>query len=102
MMWIVFFLGTHAPMMFRNRMISRWRWRWRRLGLAGGLHHLSRAVTFGGQMLLRTIAIGVHGVKVATVGSAQLDIRSVVHTRDSHMRVHQGIPKQIEVPDLNH
>jgi hypothetical protein len=54
-----------------------------RLGLTGGLHDLSRAATIGRQkddlcppnVLLRAIAAGDHGVKLATVGSTQLDIR---------------------------
>ena len=45
---------------------------------------------------------GDHGFKLATVGSAQLDIRSLVHPPDSHTRVLQGIPKRIEVSDLDH
>jgi hypothetical protein len=74
------------------------------------LHDLSRAATIGRQkddlcppnVLLRAIAIGDHGFKLATVGSAQLDIRSLVHTPDSHTQVLQGIPKRIEVSDLDH
>src|SRR5882724_9976842 len=81
-----------------------------RLGLAGGLHDLSRAATIGRQkddlcppsVLLRAIAVGDHGLKLATVGSAQLDVRSLVHPLDSHTRVLQGIPKRIEVSDLVH
>jgi len=81
-----------------------------RLGLAGGLHNLSRATTIGRQkddpcppnVLLRAIAIGDHGSKLATVGSVQLDIRSLVHTPDSHTRVFQGIPRRIEASDLDH
>ena len=48
------------------------------------------------------IAVGDHGFKLATVGSAQLDIRSLVHPPDSHTRALQGIPKRIEVSDLDH
>jgi acyl-CoA synthetase (AMP-forming)/AMP-acid ligase II len=81
-----------------------------RLGLAGGLHDLSRAATIGRQkddlcppnVLLRAIAVGDHGLKLATVGSAQLDVRSLVHPPDSHTRVLQGIPRRIEVSDLVH
>jgi hypothetical protein len=81
-----------------------------RLGLAGGLHDLGRAATIGRQkhnlgppnVLLRAIAVSDHGFKLATVGSAQLDIRSLVHPPDSHTRALQGIPKRIEVSDLDH
>lgn len=81
-----------------------------RLGLAGSLHDLCRAAPSGGQknnfgpsyVLLRAIAVGDHGFKLATVGSAQLDIRSLVHALDSHTRVLQGIPKRIQVSDLDH
>ncbi|SRR6266567_4093053 len=48
------------------------------------------------------IAVSDHGFKLATVGSAQLDIRSLVHPPDSHTRALQGIPKRIEVSDLDH
>jgi hypothetical protein len=53
-------------------------------------------------VLLRAIAVGDHGFKLATVSSAQLDIRSLGHALDSHRRVLQGIPKRIEVLDLVH
>jgi len=53
-------------------------------------------------VLLRAIAVGDHGLKLATVGSAQLDVRSLVHPLDSHTRVLLGIPKRIEVSDLFH
>jgi hypothetical protein len=74
------------------------------------LHDLSRAATIGRQkhnpcppnMLLRAIAVGDHGLKLAAVGSAQLDLRSLVHPPDSHTRVLQGIPKRIELSDLDH
>jgi hypothetical protein len=74
------------------------------------LHNLSRAATIGGQendlgppnVLLRAITVGDHGFKLATVGSAQLDIRSLVHTLDSHTQVLQGIPNRIEVSGLDH
>jgi len=81
-----------------------------RLGLAGGLHDLSRTATIGRQkddfcppsVLLRAVAVGDHGLKLATVGSAQSDVRSLVHPLDSHTRVLAGIPKRIEVLDLVH
>jgi hypothetical protein len=78
------------------------------------LHDLSRAATIRRQkddlcppnVLLRAIAVRDHGLKLATVGSAQLDIRSFVHPfvhpLDSHTRVLQGIPKRIEVLDWVH
>ena len=76
-----------------------------RLRLAGPLHDLRRAVTSGRQkddicppnVLLWTIAIGNHGLKLVTVGAAQLDVRSLVHPLDSHTRVLQGIPKRIDL-----
>jgi hypothetical protein len=81
-----------------------------RLGLAGSLHDLGRAATIGRQkddlcppnVLLRAIAVRDHGFKLATVGLAQLNLRSLVHPLDSHTRVRQGIPKRIEVLDLVH
>jgi hypothetical protein len=74
------------------------------------LHDLSRAATIRRQkddlcppnVLLRAIAVRDHGLKLATVGSTQLDIRSFVHPLDSHTRVLQGIPKRIEVLDWVH
>ena len=79
-------------------------------GLAGGLHDLSRAATIGREkddlcppnVLLRTVAIGNHGLKLVTVGAAQLDVRSLVHPLDSHTRAPRGIPKRIELLDLVH
>ena len=53
-------------------------------------------------MLLRAVAIGDHGFKLVTVGSTQLDVRSLVHPLDPHTRVLQKIPKRIEVIDLVH
>src|SRR6202048_3526325 len=81
-----------------------------RFGLAGGLHDLRRAVTSGRQkddlcppnVLLRTVAIGNHDLKLVTVGAAQLDVRSLVHPLDSHTRALRGIPKRIELLDLVH
>jgi hypothetical protein len=79
------FFDTLASMRFRNRMNS---------GMAMALHALA--------MLPRAIAVRDHGFKLATVGSAHLDIRSFVHPLDSHTRVLQGIPKRIEVLDRVH
>src|ERR1700680_52235 len=81
-----------------------------RFGLSGGLHDLRRAVTSGRQkddicppnVLLRTVAIGNHGLKLVTVGAVQLDVRSLVHPLDSHTRAPRGIPKRIELLDLVH
>ena len=81
-----------------------------RLGLSGGLHDLSGAVTVGRQkddlcppnVLLRAIAVGNHCFKLAAVSGVQSDIRSLVHPLDSHTRVLQGIPKRIEMLDLVH
>ena len=78
--------------------------------VAGGLHDLGSAATVGRQkddlcppnVLLRAIAVGDHGLKLATVRSAQLDVRSLVHPPDSHTPVLQGILKRIEVLDLVH
>src|SRR6476659_1396227 len=65
-----------------------------RLGLAGGLHDLSRAATIGGQkddlcppnVLLRAVAIGDHGLKLVTVGSTQVNVRSLVHPTDGSVK----------------
>jgi len=81
-----------------------------RLGLASSLHDLCRAAPSGGQkddlgspyVLLRAIAVGDHRLKLAAVGSTQSDISSFAHSPDSHTRVLQGIPKRIEVSDLDH
>ena len=79
-----------------------------RLGLAGGLHDLGSATTVGRQKddpcppNVRTIAVGDHSFKLATVRSAQLDVRSLVHPPDSHTPVVRGILKRIEVLDLVH
>jgi hypothetical protein len=53
-------------------------------------------------VLLRAVAIGDHGLKLVTVGSTQLNVRSLVHPTDSHTQVLQGIPKRIEMLDLVH
>ncbi len=81
-----------------------------RLGLAGGLHDFRGTATISCQnddfcppnVLLRAIAVADYGLKLAAIGSAQSDIRSLVHPIDSHTRVRQGIPKRIEVSDLVH
>jgi hypothetical protein len=51
-------------------------------------------------VLLRAIAVGDQGFKLATVASAQLNIRSLAHPPDSYTRALQGIPKRIQVLDL--
>jgi hypothetical protein len=53
-------------------------------------------------VLLRAIAVGDHSLKLAAVGSAQLDVRSLVHPLDSHTRVPRGNPSRIEMLDLIH
>jgi len=81
-----------------------------RLGLPRGSHDLSSAVTVGRQkndpcppnVLLRAVAVGDHCRKLAAVGPAQSDVRSLVHPQDSHTRVPQGIPKRIQLLDLIH
>jgi hypothetical protein len=63
--------------------------------LAGCLHDLGGAATIGSQknyfrspnVLLRAVAVRHHGFKLAAVGNAQSDIRSLVHSADSHTRV---------------
>jgi hypothetical protein len=63
--------------------------------VAGGLHDLGSAATVGRQkdapcppnVLLRTIAVGDHSFELATVRSAQLDVRSLLHPSDSHTPV---------------
>lgn len=52
--------------------------------------------------LLRAIAVGDHSLKLATIGSAQSDLRLLVHPLDSHKRVLQGTQNQIELLDFLH
>ena len=81
-----------------------------RLGLPGGLHDLGCTMTHGRQkndscppnVLLRAVAVGDHCPKLAAVGPAQSDVRSLLHPQDSHTRVRQGIPKRIQMLDLIH
>ena len=71
-----------------------------RLGFTGGLHNLRRAVAGCGQqnnlrppnLLLRAIAISHNRFQGAAIRCAQSDVRSLVHSVDSHTRVRQGIP----------
>jgi hypothetical protein len=53
-------------------------------------------------MLLRAVAVGDHRRKLAAVSRAQSDVRSLVHSQDSHMRVIRGIHKRIEMSDFIH
>src|SRR5438445_8343750 len=65
-----------------------------RLGLSGRLHDLSRAATIGRQkndlcppnMLLWAIAVSDYCLKLAAIGPAQVEVRSLVHLKVSHMR----------------
>jgi hypothetical protein len=45
-------------------------------------------------VLLRAIAVRDHGFKLAAIGSAQLDVRSLVHPLDSRTRVLQESPSE--------
>src|ERR1700733_3343269 len=81
-----------------------------RLGLAGGAHDVGSAMTIGRQkhnlrppnVLLRAVAVGRHRPKLAAVGGTQSNVASLVHSSDSHTRVHQRMPKRIEMSDLVH
>ncbi len=80
------------------------------LGLAGHIHDLGSAPTIGSQkddtrspnVLLRAVAVGYHRFKLGALGGAQSDIRSLVHSADSHTRVRRGILERIEMLDLVH
>ena len=50
-------------------------------------------------VLLRAVAVGRHRLKLAAVGGT---VGSLVHSSDSHTRVHQRMPKRIEMSDLVH
>src|ERR1700723_262895 len=60
-----------------------------RLGLAGGAHDVGSAMTIGRQKL----NLRPPNVLLRNVGS-------LVHSSDSHTRVHQRMPKRIEMSDL--
>src|ERR1700731_4597206 len=53
-------------------------------------------------VLLRAVAVGRHRLKLAAVGGTQSNVGSLVHSSDSHTRVHQRMPKRIEMSDLVH
>jgi len=80
------------------------------LGLSGSPHDLGGAVAVGGQqddlgppdMLLRAVPIGDNRLQLGSVGGAQFDLGSFVHSPDSHDRVRRGILKRIEMSDLAH
>ena len=71
--------------------------------VAGGLHDLGSAATVGRQkdapcppnVLLRTIAVGDHSFELATVRSAQLDVRSLLHPSDSHTPVPRAANRSV-------
>ena len=46
--------------------------------------------------------VGRHRLKLAAVGGTQSNVGSLVHSSNSHTRVHQRMPKQIEMSDLVH
>src|SRR6266568_965525 len=81
-----------------------------RLGLAGGAHDFGSAITIGRykhnlgppDVLLRAVAVSHHRLKRAALDRTQLNVRSLVHSSDSHTRVRQGIPERIELSDLVH
>src|SRR6266487_1495746 len=53
-------------------------------------------------MLLRTVPVGDNCLQRGSVGGAQFDLGSFVHSPDSHDRVRRGIRKRIEKSDLVH
>jgi hypothetical protein len=81
-----------------------------RLGLARCTHNLSRAMTIGSQkhdpgppdVLLRAIAVRHSRFERAAVSAAQSNVRSLMHSPDSHVRVRWGILTRIEMSDLVH
>src|SRR6516164_7364331 len=81
-----------------------------RLGLAGGAHDFGSAITLGRHqhnlcppdVLLRAVAVSHHRHKRAAVDRTQLNVRSLVHSSDSHTLARQGIPERIELSDLAH
>ena len=81
-----------------------------RLGFAGGPHDVGSAMTIGRQkhnlrppnVLLRAVAVGRHRLKLAAVGGTQSNVGLLAHSSDSHTRVHQRMPKRIEMSDLVH
>jgi hypothetical protein len=48
-------------------------------------------------MLLRTVPIGDNRLQLGSVGGAQFDLGSFVHSPDSHDRVRRGILRRIEM-----
>jgi len=81
-----------------------------RLGLAGGQHDLGSAMSIGPQknnlrppnVLLRAVAVGDNRLKLLPFEGTQLNVGSLMHSSQSHMRVCQRIPKRIEMSDLVH
>src|SRR6266540_3869119 len=53
-------------------------------------------------MLLRAVPVGDNCLQRGSVGGAQFDLGSFVHSPDSHDRVCRGIRKRIEKSDLVH
>ena len=51
---------------------------------------------------LRAVAVGDYRFKLPALGRAQLDVRSLVHSKDLHRRAIQGIHKRIEPSVLVH
>jgi len=43
-------------------------------------------------VLLWAVAVGHHRLKLTALGGTQSNVRSLVHSSDSHTRVRQGIP----------
>ena len=79
-------------------------------GLSGSPHDFGGAVAVRCQqddlcppdMLLRTVSVGYNRFQLDSLGSAQFDLGSCVHSRDSHDRVRRGIRKRIEMSGLIH
>src|SRR5215831_4857737 len=72
------------------------------LSLARGTHDLGSATSLRRQennlsspnVLLRAVAVRHHRFEGAAVGGSKMEIRSFVHSGDSHMRVSRGNPRE--------
>jgi len=79
-----------------------------RLGFARLPFDLRRAVTSRRQehdlcapyVLLRAVAVGHHRLQLGAVCGSKFDLRSLMHSPDSHDRGRRGILKRIEMSDL--
>src|SRR6266536_833109 len=64
-------------------------------GLNGGMRD-GRVLSRPPDMLLRAVPVGDNCLQRGSVGGAQFDLGSFVHSPDSHDRVCRGIRKRIE------